>query len=124
MVRPCLMLSEIVQYADGCLVGDQPELQSPRRCCEGLRPEIAISAGQTSNHDPAGEAYRYRCCSPSRPSLGFWVDQTLLEPHRKRGNLTAVFSIEMWTLVVSQSLTSRLSMVVTRLYPRDAPLVQ
>jgi hypothetical protein len=23
------MLSEIVQYADGCLVGDQPELQSP-----------------------------------------------------------------------------------------------
>ena len=29
MVRPCLMLSEIVQYADGCLVGDQPELRSP-----------------------------------------------------------------------------------------------
>jgi hypothetical protein len=41
-----------------------------RRCCQGLRPEIAISAGQTSNHEAAGEPYRYRYCSPLRQNLG------------------------------------------------------
>ena len=99
-----------------------------RRCCEGLRPEIAISAGQTSNHDPAGEAYRYRCCSPSRQSLGFGSIKLSWSLTGKGGNVTVVFLLKMGTpLLAFQSLTSRLSMValeVTRLYPRDASLVQ
>jgi hypothetical protein len=54
-----------------------------------------------------------------------------VEPHTSQetgGNLTVVFLVEMGTLLIAfQSLTSRLSMValeVTRLYPRDASLVQ
>ena len=71
-----------------------------RRCCEGLRPEIAISAGQTSNHESAGEAYRYRCCSPSRQSLGFGSIKLSwsLTPPRKRVEISLLCFWSRWGL--------------------------
>jgi len=95
-----------------------------RRCCQELRPEIAISAGQTSNHEAAGEPYRYRYCSPLRQNLG--LGSIELSKSLRR-NLTAA-QVVFWKDVDSsdciQSLTSRLSLVVTRSYPRDASLAQ
>jgi len=91
------------------------------RCCQGLRPEIAISAGQTSNHKAAGQAYRYRCCSPLRQSLG--VGSIKLSKSLKQCRRRLL--VKTWTHpMVSQSLTSHWSMVVSRLVPRDANLVQ
>jgi hypothetical protein len=92
-----------------------------RRCCQGLRPEIAISAGVTSNHKAAGQAYRYRCCSPLRQSLGVGstkLSKSLTECHCR-------LLVKTWPHpMASQSLTSHWSMAVSRLVPRDATLVQ
>lgn len=51
-------------------VGDRPGDAVTLDVVVKVPPEIAISAGLTSNHQASGGPYRYRSCSPLRLRLG------------------------------------------------------
>lgn len=122
MVRPCLILSEIVQYADGCLVGDQPELQSPTAVLRRTPPRDRYQCRADVKSRPCGRSLSLSLLQPVAPAPWSWVDRTLNEPQEE---ISLLCLAKMWTrLIASQSLTSRLSTAVIRLHPRDASLAQ
>jgi hypothetical protein len=118
------MLPEIVLYADadGCLVGDQPELQvtnggvvkdsAPRSLSVPAKRQIT-----RLRENPIVIATAARCA------------RTLVlgrsNSRRASEEISRLRFGKMWTrLIAFQSLTSRLLAVVTCLYPRDASLAQ